>query len=147
MYTGCFLGLRGLAGVLGDLTALATFGIGIASQCASMTPPSCPGVHGQQQPQSPQPPHGLHPERGFIHRIAPAIKNPRIPASLCVNKVKPEPTIKNIAPMIRLQFLEPGLQEFFILSSTIHHTIIIDYLISDCQYLYSLSGITNSIID
>ena len=79
IYTS-FFALRGLAGALGDLGALATFGI--ASQCASRTAPSLSVGHGQQHPQSPQPPHGLQPERGFIHSIAPAIKNPRIPASL-----------------------------------------------------------------
>lgn len=103
-------------------------------QCASIIE-FFPGKQPQQQPQDPQPLQELHPELGLIQSSAPAISNPRIPASLCVARVKPVPTIKNIAPMILLQFFEPGLQSFFIISPNIHHITIIDHLISICQYL------------
>ena len=103
-------------------------------QCASIIE-FFSGKQPQQQPQDPQPPQGLHPELGLIQRSAPAISNPRIPASLLVANVKPVPPIKNIAPMILLQFFELGLQLFFIISPKIHHITIIDYLISICQYI------------
>jgi hypothetical protein len=95
-----------------------------------------PGRQPQQQPQDPQPPQGLHPERGLIQSSEePAIKKPRRAASLFERIPKTAPTPKKPRPMILRQFFEPGLQLFFIISPKIHHITIIDYLISICQYL------------